>query len=73
MEAKGPHIRVVGATIDHDGLLRDVVAIAPPEASALAPNPEAFQEYGDVAIMDVEPGRAPKESGELATDMVLED
>lgn len=73
METQGPHIRVVGATIDHAGQLRDVVAVAPPEATALTSNPDAFEAHGNVAILPVEQDTVLRQAGILADEIMIED
>ncbi len=73
MQGDGQHIRVVGAQLYQHGEIRDVIAVSPPEATLLAPEPSAFIHDGEVALMTVETGTAVKQVHEIATDMMFED
>ena len=64
-------VRVVGARVDHEGRVADMVAVAPPDAAELTSTPDAFAAHGDIAVMVVEPGRALREAGSTATDIML--
>ncbi len=66
-------IMVVGATIELNGIISEVVAVAPPEAAALASNPELFEVHGDIAITPVKPDTALRESGRIANDILEKD
>ncbi|MEO5691460.1 MAG: hypothetical protein ABIQ64_04695 [Candidatus Saccharimonadales bacterium] len=66
-------IMVVGAAVELDGIVSEVVAVAPPEAATLASNPELFEVYGDIAITHVKPNSALRESGRIANDILEKD
>jgi hypothetical protein len=72
-EDRKPDIRVVGATVDLDGETLDVVAIAPPEAASLAEDPEAFRDFGGMAVRQVVEGTAHRAAGDEAFTVMMND
>ncbi len=73
MERNQLDIRVVAAQLAEDGEIRDVVAVFPPDAATLTPDPEAFVREGDLAIMTLEPGTPTHNIHEFTTDMMFTD
>lgn len=70
-EDRKPDVRVVGATVDLDGELADVVAIAPVEAAVHTQDPETFEIMGSIAVKRVAEGTASRQSGEDAYDIMM--
>jgi hypothetical protein len=70
-EQRQPDIRVVGAKLHIDGEVTEVVAVAPPEAAALAEAPEEFRQVGNLALRQVPEGTSSRVAGDAAYDIMM--
>lgn len=61
----------MGARLHLDGEVTEVVAVAPPEAAALAESAEEFRQVGSIALRHVPEGTSSRVAGDAAYDIMM--